>query len=398
MIERFANISSERVAVSGAFFMLGLTAGFWFVHIPVLADRLALEPSVLGLVLLCLGIGSLIFQPVAGVLLQRVGSKPAVISFQLLGLVLIAAAINAGSALVLATTLFFAGAAVGATNVAINTQGAMAEKLSGKPIMSSFHGFFSLGTFSAAGIGGVVISRGLGDGPGAIGFSLLMAPFVLWIGSKLLGAEASEEDQSDADVAAPKARWTNHLDLPLALLMLLAFIGNAVEFSVNDWSALFLHEIKGVSLAWAASGFAVFSLAMALMRFLGGPLVTRLGVRATLSAGGALVALGMVFVVASPWPAGSVFGFFIVALGLANISPLLISQAALRPGIPSSIGVAAVATGLTAGFLLAPPIIGFVAQLFGLSFAMASMAGVGCAIFLIARLMSWHDLSNGKNT
>jgi predicted MFS family arabinose efflux permease len=384
------DVKRARVAASAAFLLLGLTAGFWFVHIPVIATRLALEPSSLGLLLLCLGIGSLVFQPVAGVLLQRVGSRPAAILFQLVTLVLITAAINAPSAAVMAPILFAAGASFGGTNVSINTQGALVETRLGRPVMSSFHGFFSVGTFSAATLGGAIIALGLGDGRGAIGLALLLAPATLWAGSRFL-REEDEDDLPDPTRPASRGRMLKAMTLPLFLMVLLAFSGNAVEFSVNDWSALFLHEVKGVSLAWAASGFAVFSLAMATMRFLGGTIVTRLGAQNMLTLGGALIALGMSIAVLSPAPAGSVFGFFIVALGLANNSPLLVSQAARQPGIPPGIGVSAIATGMTAGYLLAPPITGFIAQALGLTVAFGAMVGVGLLILTVSRILPWQS-------
>ena len=143
--------------------------------------------------------------------------------------------------------------------------------------------------------------------------------------------------------------------------------------------------------AWAAAGFAMFSVAMAGFRFLGGPIVEKLGVRTLLSWGGALIALGMFIVILSPWSAGSVIGFFLVGMGAANNAPLLMSQAARLPGIPAGIGVAATATGLTAGFLLAPPVIGFVAQLTELAVALGIVGLLGIVIFVAAKLLVWDD-------
>ena len=388
--DQFRQAKTARIAVSTAFFVLGVTAGFWFVHIPVVAERLSLDPASLGLVLLCLGIGSLLFQPVSGLLLQKYSSKPAAILSQLLTLILVASAINAESISTLALVLFGTGAMLGATNVSINTQGALVEKRLARPVMSSFHGFFSVGTFTAAGLGGLVISLGFGDGLGAIALALILTPIALLAGARFLSTTSEDKQERDPK-RAPSGRWMRTLTLPLFLIMVLAFLGNAAEFSVNDWSALFLHEVKGMSLAWSVSGFAVFSLAMATIRFFGGPIVSKLGVQKTLTLGGGLIATGMSLVVLSPWPPGSVIGFFIMALGLANNSPLLVSQAAKLPGIAPSIGVSAIATGLTSGFLLAPPIIGLVADAFGLPVAFGAIAGIGLVFLTLTRSLSWQD-------
>ena len=172
-------------------------------------------------------------------------------------------------------------------------------------------------------------------------------------------------------------------------LAALCFFSNTVEGAVNDWSALYLATVRDMPMNIAASGFAVFSLAMAIFRLAGGPVVARLGERRIVALGGALVAAGMAVVVLSPWSGLSPVGFGLVAVGAANAIPVMISAASRVPGSSASAGVAAAATGALLGFLIGPPAIGFLAHSYGLSVALGLLTVVGIVIAAGAALFKW---------
>ena len=175
----------------------------------------------------------------------------------------------------------------------------------------------------------------------------------------------------------------------------MAFLGNTVEFWVNDWSALYLIDVRGLEPSVAVLGFAMFAAAMTLTRFAGGPIVTRMGPQRVVTIGGALIAIGMSLTIFSPVIWLSVLGFLITGIGTANNAPLLMSQSARLPGVPPGAGIGATATGLTSGFLLAPPIIGFIAQGFGLSVALCLMAVIGLVLLGLAWLLPWTNAGAG---
>jgi hypothetical protein len=129
---------------------------------------------------------------------------------------------------------------------------------------------------------------------------------------------------------------------------------------------------------------------MAASRFAGGPVVERLGTRNVIAGGGVLISLGMLLVLAAPWQQLSVLGFLVIGVGAANISPLLMSQGSRVPGVAPSIGVAAIASGLTSGILLGPPIIGFVAQALTLPVALALVGTFGAIIAASAMTRTWY--------
>ena len=153
---------------------------------------------------------------------------------------------------------------------------------------------------------------------------------------------------------------------------------------MTDWSALYLSSVKNWSLAAAASGYAAFSVAMVVCRLTGDMVVARLGGFITIVGGGLLTAAGMIIAVLSPWPVFSAAGFAIVGIGAANLVPVAFSAAARTPGVPPSMGVAAVTTLGYSGFLVFPPVLGFIAQDWGLSAALGFVALMGLAIAAMA--------------
>jgi MFS family permease len=268
---------------------------------------------------------------------------------------------------------FMLGFAGGAANVAINTQGTEIEALRGKPTLSSFHGFFSLGTLGGSLSFSFLSTRGLGEGSGA----------VIVVAVSLVVAVAASFWFPQGQVKPASAEGSATFALPTGAVMgiaALTFICNGLEGSVNDWSALYLSTVRLLSESAAATGFAIFAATMAAMRLFGGPLVTWLGPRGVVFYGGLLAAAGMLVVVLAPWPPVSAAGFGLVAIGLANTMPVLFSIAARTQGAPPSVNVAAVATTALLGFLIGPPVIGFTAQYLGLGTAIGLLSLPALAI------------------
>ena len=377
-------VRRARLAVSAGFLIFGMTFAIWAVHIPIIAARLSLDPAILGLALLNIGLGGVISQPLTGWLVGRIGSARATTLFLPLCLAAVCVPVIAWSTPVLFVGTMLLGLAGGAANVAINTQASEIEALRGKPTMSAFHGFFSLGALVGAVIGAGIIAAGLGDGRGAIGLAIVLV-FVSLAATRYL-------IPSPPPKATTAEGTSQRFELPSASVLFLAvlvFASNMVEGSVTDWSALYLASVRGLSDANAASGFALFQLAMAVCRLGGGPVVAKLGEKNIVLFGGVLMALGMGVVVLSPFAFVSPFGFALVAIGAANTIPVMMGAASRLPGVTPGAGVAATATGALLGFLIGPPIIGFVAQLFGLGVSLGLLSLVGVIIAIGAALHRW---------
>ena len=375
-----------RTAVATGFLLFGVGTGVWFVHIPLVSARLALSPGLLGLGLFASGLVSLLAQPAAAALVARIGSRRATRILLPLGLATFPLPVLAASVPAFLTALLWLGLMIGSLNVAINTQAVEIETARGRPTMSLFHGFFSLGGLIAAGLGGAMIAAGLGDGLGALGLATMAVGVGLWAGRGLL-----PPGQTTAATGPRRLRFT----LPGgALLGLagLAFLCNSVEGAVTNWSALFLVGAKGATASAAALGYAFYSLAMALGRFGGGRAVARIGERRMVIVGGALVAAGSALAILAASPLVSATGFLVLGFGAANGVPVLIGAASRVPGIPAATGVAAAMSGATVGYLAAPPVVGAIAQGLGLTAALGVVTAAGLTVAVTATLRHWPSV------
>lgn len=365
-----ARLRRARVAVSLGFLVFGTQLGLWFAHIPELARRLALEPARLGLGILGIGAIGLIAQPLTGLALARFGSRRTT-------RVLLPAFVAAETLLICAPSqpLFFACAAlVGLAgmpaNVGNNTLAAELERRYGRPIMSSFHAWFSVGGLAGSLIGGALVATRWAGGAIAVGAALFVAS--LWAMRHALDEPGTRDH---APRFAIPARG-------LLAICIVALCTHLIEGSVGDWSALYLATIKRATPALAASGYTLFSIAMAIVRFAGGPIAARLGARSLLVASGACMAAGLGIVVLAPWPLVAALGFLVVAVGVANIAPLITSAAARAPGVPPSIGVAALSTFITLGLFAGPPALGFIAQTWDLDAGFRALAVLAVLVTL----------------
>jgi len=370
------------IAVSVIFFAFGVNVGMWAAHIPVIQSRLGIDTATLGLSLLSAAIGTMFAQPLAGMLVARVGSRPTTVLFSVLSAIAMAAAIASGSVVQLFIALAFIGIMWGAANVAMNTQGTELEVLRARPTLSSFHAFASLGMLAGAALGGILIGAGWGNGEGAAAVAILSVIASLLTARMLLDARPQSRG---ASFTLP-----NRAVLVLGLLALLMFL---VEGGMVDWSALFLATVKGASESWAPFGFVVFTGTMAAFRLLGNRIVTALGRRNVVVFGGLLVAAGMALAILSPWLWLSVVGFVLVGAGAANVVPTLIATAGQTPGIQPSMAIGAVTTMMTFGLLVGPPVVGLVAHRFGLPVGLCLLAAAGLAVAALARLRTWPPIA-----
>ena len=378
-----AAVRRARIAVTAVFVLFGVNVGTWAVHIPLVQARLAIEPAILGLALLGSAIGSVVAQPAVGYLMTAVGSRLPTVVILIVSTMLLPLPIISPSVPFLFGAAAALGAIWGGLNVCMNTQATEVETARARPTMSTFHAGASLGMLAGATVGGILIARGLGDGRGAALVSA--AGFVgalIAISWLLRTAPATRERRRPAFVLPNRA---------VMGLGALAFLTVSIEGGITDWGALFLARSRGADPALAAVGYAMFSVAMVTLRVFGNRVVTAFGRRATLMAGGILVTLGIAIAVLSPSIVMSAVGFAIVGLGAANTYPILISAAGATPGVPPSVAVSAVSSVGVLGFLVGPPIIGFVSSAFGLGAGIALLGFAGAAVALVATFRTWPN-------
>jgi MFS family permease len=360
----------SRLATSAIFFANGLGIGAWAAAIPGLKQNLSLSDAALSLALLAFAAGAVVSMPLAGRLAARSGPHKITIISALAFSLSLALPPFASGLIVLACMAFVLGFCNGLLDVSMNALASGVEKKWGSAIMSSFHAAFSLGGLVGAGCGALF---------GLQAFGMLMwASAGVSIVLALIAMPHLDTGERYAKVASEK--WK--LPAPAALaLCAIAALCMLVEGAMADWSGVYIATIDNPNIA--AIGFAAFSFTMTLGRITGDRIVNALGHARVIQWGGALAMVGSACVAAAPSAAWAVPGFALVGLGLANIVPSVFSAAA-KVGSNAAAGVAMVATTGYSGFLVGPPLVGFISSLSSLRIAFVVLAVASGCILLVA--------------
>lgn len=360
------------------FLIAGLSMSAWAPLVPFASQRLALTGASLGGLLLCLGMGSLVAMPVTGALIARAGCRRVIFCATLVVLATMPLLATADSLGLMAATLVVFGAGLGMIDVAMNVQAVEVEKAARKPMMSGFHGFFSLGGIIGAGAVSLLLSCGLTPLQ-AIALVMLLSAVLLLISlPTLMTAHLHQPDQPW--LVIPRG-W-------VAFLGLLCFILFLAEGAVLDWSALLLLQNTDLSVAHAGLGYAIFSIAMTAGRLTGDKIIQRFGRYPVMVTGALAAAAGMALAVLLPWPQAALLAFLLVGFGLANTVPMLFNAAGNQQDMPANLAISAMTTLGYAGILSGPALIGFISQWLSLSGAFLLIALLLLAVAASARLVA----------
>jgi MFS family permease len=361
-----------RIANSIFFFIIGLTYVSWACRIHDIKEFFHLNNAGLGSVLFALPVGLLVSLPVSGWVVTRAGSRKVLIIAGLLFPLTLCLVGLVTEIWQLVAVLFCFGFLNNLFEVAMNTQAVGIEALYGRSIMASFHGLWSLAGFSGVIIGTWVISLGW---PlithfcmiAVISWALLLVSY-----RQLLPADQAGEDQPV--FAKPDAN--------LLKLGLIAFASLITEGTMFDWSGVYFRQIVSVPESFTTLGYIAFMGTMAGGRFTADRLVTRFGVTRVLQMSGITSTLGLLLAVLFPNIYTATLGFLLVGLGVCSVVPLVLALAGKSTTMAPGIAIAAVSTIGFFGFLIGPPLIGFIAQAASLrwSFALISILGLGTTL------------------
>ncbi|MGA8116065.1 MAG: MFS transporter [Actinocatenispora sp.] len=365
------------VPLAVLFALDGVVIASWAVRVPQVKTQVGASATALGVALLCSTLGALAVMPIAGRLCHRFGShRVTVVGSVLLCLVVTLPALS-GSVLGLALGLLLFGVGYGVNNVGLNSTAVDVETATGRTIMSTLHGLWSVGCLLGALIGGVAAEH-LVPAPhlglvavGGLVVTAIVGPAV-WRGPVDAPATAPS-----GDTVAPGPRAVPTAVIALGVVALCCAYG---EGSMTDWAALHLTKDLHTGPGTAAYGFAVYSVAVALGRLVGDVVVTALGRTVVLVGGAVLAAAGMVVgALAGAVPLVFV-GYVLFGLGIANAFPIAIARAGALGG-PR--GVATASTVGYAGQLGGPPLIGFLADQIGLPAALCTGAALAVVIAVL---------------
>ncbi|MFT2795718.1 MFS transporter [Serratia sp. JSRIV001] len=356
----------EQNATRLAFFIAGLAMATWAPLVPFAKTRINIDDGSLGLLLLCIGVGSIMAMPLTGLLTGKFGCRRVILLAGIALCIDLPLLVLMDSTLGMALALLLFGAAIGMIDVAMNIQAVVVERASNRAMMSGFHGFFSIG--GIAGAGGVSALLWLGLGPlQATLIAVVAILALLLIASKNLLRESGGDKEGPMFVL-PRG-WVMFIGL-LCFIMFLA------EGSMLDWSALYLTTMRGMDHNQAGLGYALFSIAMTIGRLNGDRVVNAMGRYQVLLLGSLCAAIGLALAITIDSALASLIGFMLVGVGASNVVPILFSAAGNQRVMPANLAIASVTTVGYAGILAGPAVIGLIAQVSSLTFALACVAAL----------------------
>ena len=356
------NMAQHR-RVFACFFLYAFCMGGFFPRLAEIQRAMAVGEGALGLALIGVAAGTLISLTFGAHLIARMGHRRILLGLLPVLPVFYALAAHAPTPLLMFACLFPAGILVGAVEVVVNLEADRAEHQSGRRLMNRSHAFWSMGFFSAAALGALMAWLGVSPQLHLAGVVLLCLLGTLLLLGKLEAAPQREADHSHATTEPARFATPTAAVLVLVVVTLPAMVLEGAGF---DWSAIYMRDVFGSSAFWGGLAVATGAAAQALTRYFADRLVERHSpvtvARFLLS----VLALGDVLVFVSGSPALSLLGFALMGVGSSAIFPLAMSAAAQRTDRPSTVNVAALAQIAFVSFLLAPPLLGLVAERFGI--------------------------------
>ena len=364
-----------RIAVSVFFFNQGIAFASWASRIPDIKTSMNLTEAGLGSLLLALPIGQLLTMPFSGRLVTRFGSKY-VLRIAAAGYMLSLISIGlTNKPWQLAIALFAFGICGNMCNISANTQAVHTEIHYNRSIMASFHGIWSTAGFTGALIGLVMMKLNVSPFYHFCIVAALTISLIIIFNKYLLLTPTSKESSSFRKFKMPHGS--------LLMLGIIAFCCLSAEGCMFDWSGVYFKQVIKVEGSLVSLGYASFMIIMATGRFLGDGLAEKFGRKRMVQISGVLIFIGMMIAVLFPYLVTATIGFMIIGFGVSSIIPLMISTAGKVKDVASGIAIATVAGVGFFGFLLGPPLIGYVAELAGLQYSFAIIAVMGLGISLM---------------
>lgn len=363
-----------RLAVSLFYFCQGLIFASWASRIPVIKDNLDLTEAQLGTLLLMLPVGQLATMALAGKLVTTYGSSKVLRIMPILYACLLLTISFAENAIQLGGILLAFGIASNMCNIAVNTQGVAVEKIYQKSIMSSFHGAWSIAGFTGALIGLLTMNIGVNTFYHFIIIGLIIITNTLINYKHLVPGKAKSTE---------KTSFFSKPEKSLVLLGIIGFFSMATEGAMFDWSGVYFKEAVGAPENLIIVGYASFMVMMAAGRFIGDYVISRIGRKTTLQISGIFMFTGMMISAIFPQFWICTLAFMLVGIGVACNVPTVYSLAGKNKKVSSGVALAMVSSISFLGFLLGPPLIGYIAEISSLRYSFGIFAIFGLMMFIM---------------
>lgn len=377
-----------RWAVSLLYFGMGLCFATWASRIPVIKSALNLSEGELGSVLFALPVGQLLAMTISGKVISRFGSHkvlPIALCFYVTGLLCLGLANEAWQ---LALILFSFGLAGNFCNISVNTQGVLTEGLFKKTLMGSFHGSWSLAGFVGALIGLLLLSFNISTFIHfcIVGVIVLIVLFFNY--SYMIKIKPKKQ------IVVEKKGFSKP-DATLIWLGVIGFCCMASEGIMFDWSGVYFKEIVKAPGALVILGYTSFMVMMASGRFIGDTLIHKLGAKKVLQFSGCTISIGLFLAVSFPYIIPCTLAFMLVGIGVSSVVPTVYSTAGKNKKVATSIALTTVSSVSFLGFLIGPPLIGYIAEMTSLQYSFGIIGFFGFFItILVSRLKIFSSVED----
>lgn len=367
-----------RMAVALFYFSMGLCFASWASRIPDIKTKLELSDAAFGSILFAMPVGQFLMMTFSGKLVTRYGSRQMLLLALPVYTICLSNVALMNKGWQLAIALFLFGLAGNLCNISLNTQGVGAEKLYGRSIMASFHGGWSMAGFTGALIGLVMINLKVN-----VYLHFWIVILLVWsivaFNYKFLVPFQSSMDQQE-----PRRKFFSMPDPTLFQLGIIGFCSMASEGAMFDWSGIYFKDVVKAPASMVILGYTSFMIMMALGRFIADFLISKFGRKRLLQVSGVLISSGLFTSVLFPYLISSTIGFMLVGLGVSSIVPTVYSTAGKSSKVAPGIALATVSSVSFLGFLMGPPLIGYISEAAGLrySFAVIGIFGLFIALFV----------------
>ncbi len=362
---------TSRIAAAIFFFISGFGYTTWASRIPSIQRDLHLNEAQLGIALFALPVGLLATMPLTGKLLSRFSSSAIMLFgavFFNLCLALLGYATQFWQFLLI---LFFFGSSRNLFNLSTNTEAVGVQTMYSKSIMTTFHGIWSMAGFGGAALGYLMVANHIKPA-----YHLLLVSIILTV----IAFCCSPFLLHQKPVQQPDKPIFSLPDKTLLKLAFICFASMACENIMYDWSGIYMDKAVHTSHAIAITGFIAFMSTLTFARFAGDKVVTRYGVKPLMQYSGILIISGFMLSVIFPYLPTAIIGFALVGIGTSCIVPLVYREAGKSKTMINGLGIAAVSTVGYLGFLIVPPLVGFVAQASNLRWSFAIISTLGLII------------------
>lgn len=374
----------QQYAVRAIFFFSGFGCATWAPLVPIVKQGLSVSDDIMGMLLLCIGIGSFLSMPFSGSLARKYGCRKVITIASIIFIIILLAITQVNSVYQLVPLLLVFGSAMGLIDVVMNINAVFVEQASGRSIMSNFHAMWSIGCFIGAGIFGIWLSLGLSPLMATIIAVLIMLALLSLCYGKLLPYGAKEDEKESTLLAIPKG-----IIIFFSIIIGISFLA---EGAVMDWSGIYITEVHGMDIALAGTGYSIYSVAMFLTRITGDYAVNRFGKKIMVAGGLLLSFIGFMLLVFASWEPLIFSAFFLMGIGLANVVPVIYSLAGNQTDMPSGQAVAAMGTFGYLGILCGPAAIGYISNATSLNWAF----GVLAVLIIIEITLASYIFSKNK--